>query len=92
MDLDRYKAKIGKIDKEARDKKFRLNKEYALANSHVKIGDIVTDHIGSVCVESIRIFNDRIPSCIYMGTCITKAGKPFKSGEKRSVFQEHMRP
>ena len=79
MDLERYKAKIGKINKEASDKKLRLNKEYALSNSHVKIGDIVTDHMGSVCVELIGIFNDRIPCCIYMGVCITKAGKPFSA-------------
>ena len=87
MELIDYKAKLDEISEEVRKKKLRLNRDYALSHNTVKIGDMVTDHIGSVCVESISVFNDRPPSCIYTGICYTKAGKPFKSKEKRSLYQ-----
>jgi len=88
MDTGEYYERINTIDAEAKKKRLIVNREYALSNSHIKIGDMVTDHIGTICVESIGIYNStRLPSCIYKGTCYTKTGKPFKSKDKRQAYQ-----
>lgn len=70
------------------DKKVQaLSKEYALSNNTVKVGDMVTDHIGAVKVEKILIRVTDEPSCVYSGTEYTKAGKPTKRGTKRLAYQ-----
>ena len=90
MDLTQYKDEIDKIKKEAEIKKFAISKKYALSNNPIKIGDKVTDHIGTIKVEGIGVFMEPVPSCIYRGVCYTKAGKPVKSNEKRNVYQDNI--
>jgi hypothetical protein len=69
-----------------------LDKKYALSNSSVKIGDIVTDHMGSVKVDKILIYSssDYEPCCVYRGIEYTKAGKPTKRGNKRDAYQRNL--
>ncbi len=87
MDFIEYNNERNRIDNEAWHLKRILNREYALSHNNVKIGDIVTDHLGSVQIESIRIYHHEPPSCIYRGTCYTKTGKPCKLGKKRDLYQ-----
>ena len=87
MKFDEYKKKENAILIEAHKKKRALQRKYALSNNTFKIGDIVTDHIGSVRVEKILFYYDQVPSCVYVGIQITKKGKPVKSGEKRNAYQ-----
>ena len=59
----------------------------------VKIGDIVTDHTGSVKVERItfyRGFNDSLPVCVYHGIELKKDLTPTKKGDKREVYQNNI--
>jgi len=90
MNREEYSIKRN-ILKTEYDKKVReLNKEYALSNNKISIGDIITDHIGSIKVEAICIttpFGRDNPCCLYSGTEYTKSGKPFKNGSKRKVYQ-----
>ena len=65
-----------------------IAKEYVKTNTKADVGDFVTDHIGTVKVEIITAgygFTKDFPEGTYCGPCYTKAGKPFKSGERRSV-------
>ncbi len=91
MKKDDYTHRKRMLIEKHKDELFQLAKRYALANSSVKIRDMFTDHIGTVKVETIKIytgnhFND-FPSCVYYGPCYTKSGNPFKSGEKRGAYQ-----
>jgi hypothetical protein len=66
----------------------KIYKDYAFNNNPYKIGDIITDHIGSIIIEVIKwskIFNRFSSECVYTGTQLKKNGEPFKSGEKRVV-------
>ena len=54
MTKDEFQKKLVEIVEEKNTKVNALYKEYALANNPVQIRDIVTDHIGTVKVESFR--------------------------------------
>lgn len=91
-DLKQYEEALNKIDKTAAAKKKHLAKEYALSHNPIKKGDIITDHIGSIRVDKlVEILYFTPPSCIYDGVQVTKTGKPYKSGKRRSVCQENLK-
>jgi len=87
MKINEYNNKMVVLKNEYNEKVSELKKEYALLNNIVKVGDIVTDHIGSVKVDKILVWETSDPSCVYKGTEYTKAGKPTKRGNKRNVYQ-----
>lgn len=95
MKLEDYKNKVRSLKSQHKKELNKLAVRYAYLNSTVKIGDIVTDHIGSIRVQEIKVspcgFFNEDPSCVYCGVLYTKAGKPFKSGERRSVYQTHLK-
>lgn len=65
---------------------------YAFSNSDIEVGDIVTDHIGSIKVNTIEVTIGfgRVPYCVYRGECYTKKSKRFKNGEIRVVHQTNI--
>jgi len=65
--------------------------EFALEHSNVAVGDIISDHIGSICVVKVLFHTVNIPFCKYRGICYTKKGLPYKSGEQRTIYQENLR-
>jgi len=88
MTLDEYKAEVKKIRSECEVNIVSLSRKFLESNRTIKAGDIIKDHIGLVKVEQFGMyFRDGIPYGIYTGPCYTKQGKPFKSGETRSVYQ-----
>ena len=70
-----------------------LGMKYASENNTNRIGDVVTDHIGSIRIESIGYCDlgangyNRFPSVIYNGVQLKKDGSPKARGNKRTVFQ-----
>ena len=78
--------------------KFELEKDhlyinFANANNPYKVGDIVTDHTGSIKIEKIKTYFDGYtePCCVYTGVEYTKKGEPNKKGNKRSVYQRNIK-
>jgi len=70
----------------------KLAREYVISNCEVKIGDKITDHIGSIIVEVINTgwgYTKEYPIAIFRGPEITKKGNFFKSGSKRSVWGDN---
>ena len=65
--------------------------EYCDANNPYKIGDVFTDHMGSILIEEIKYTNfnniHRTPSCIYHGVQLNKNGTVSKLGNKRDAYQ-----
>jgi hypothetical protein len=94
MTPEEYDKRKKLIEEERKVKIIKLNKEYALSNNKVKIGDIVKGHNVIILVEKIRIYSGFLskgyPMCEYIGVCLTKKLKPYKSGEKGHVFQDEV--
>ena len=73
----------------------KLEEDYAHANSTVKVGDLVRDHIGWIEVVKIEVtrgFSDELPSCLYWGRILTKkfdyTKKPIKG---RGAYQSRIK-
>ena len=91
MNIKEFISKKNILRNEHDKKVQELKSEYAFANNTVKVGDIVTDHIGAVKVEKILVWGIDEPCCIYRGIEYTKAGKPTKRGCKRDVYQTNLK-
>lgn len=89
MNEAQYKSAIKEIEREMHVKKSQLAAKYAKTNRKHKIGDIVTDHIGSILVEKIMFTNgySSLPDSVYEGPILTKQNKPRKDGKVRDVYQ-----
>jgi len=94
MTADEYKQQMDAIDQEAEKKKRSLMKQFALSNNPYSAGEIITDHIGSILIEEIKVCKgiSDLPCCIYTGTILTKDGSPTKKKEnKRTVYQMNIK-
>lgn len=94
MTPEQYKQGLKHLEDQFDKDKLELAREYALANNPYKVGDKVTDHIGSIIIEGISIsrgsrYGD-LPSCVYSGTALTKKGVPTKRNDKRTVWQQNI--
>ena len=90
MTKEELKDKLIIIQREMDAKERAVLKEYALSNALYKVGDIIEDHIGRIKIEGISwsvryTGNDSI--AVYVGTQLKKDLTPFKSGEKRTIYQ-----
>ncbi len=93
MTKNEYCAEKRKLEQLHSQKMYDLNRKFVLSNTTVKRGDIVQDHIGSIKVEKIKhgiSMTSSYPQVVYFGESYTKAGKPFKSGEKRAVWERNL--
>jgi hypothetical protein len=95
MTKDEYKSKFDEINNDCQLKLKSLAKEYAISNNPYKIGDVVTDHMGSIKIEQIQFTlggGKYIPECAYTGIELTKKGEPNKRGTKRRIYQSSIKP
>jgi len=70
-----------------------LAKKYAIANNPYKVGDRVTDHIGTIEIEKMTLsFTSRndVPCLTYYGSIVNKDGSFRKNGERRNVWQSNI--
>lgn len=89
MELQELNNKIKEAKREFENKRSILMKEYALANNPYKEGDVFTDHIGSIKIDTIRVALGDIPCCVYYGVELKKDGTPVKSGKTRDAYQSN---
>ena len=66
--------------------KKELIKSYCIANNPYKVGDVFTDHFGSIKIEKI-MYSIRSMCCVYYGPELKKDGTPKKSGAVHSAWQ-----
>jgi hypothetical protein len=93
--LEKFKSGIEDIETYAELKKSQLIAQFALANNPYKIGDIVTDHIGSLLIEKIKVRNqynyNKLPDCLYFGIELKKDGTPkIRQDKDRRIFQSNI--
>ena len=89
-----YSREFIRIEKEALFIKSELRKKFALSNNPHKIGDVITDHLGSGKILSIHPhlgFMKDYPSCTYRCDNLTKKGTISKRESIRSIAQENIK-
>ena len=91
MELEEYKTKLKELEDEFKKKKRELDMEFAISHSEAEVGEIFTDHIGSILVESRHISFDwnKLPNLTYYGLELKKDGTPKKSKSKRAAWQSN---
>lgn len=55
MDKIEFESRMKIIQEKAIKEKKILMREYALSNSEYRVGDVFTDHIGSIIIESVGL-------------------------------------
>ena len=90
MDIEDYKARLKEITKEAENRIRKLKLEYASSNAPAAVGDVVTDRLGSILVESIKIYPSDPPQCVFYGRKLTKKLVPTKDGKTRGIYQQNL--
>jgi len=93
MTHDEYKEKLKQLEEAYQKEKKQLAVKYAMSNNTVKIGDVITDHIGSIIVDKINVggYSWRGVECVYEGFELTKRGRPFKNKRRRVVWQSNLK-
>ena len=88
-----YLEEIKKLQSELDDKLLNLMKEFVRSNNPYKKGDIVTDRMGGILIESMSYswgsLNNK-PCAVYYGIELKKDGTPNKRGTKRNVYQSNI--
>jgi hypothetical protein len=92
MTPEEFKQKLQELDSEFEKRKRDLNKEYAFSNNPYKVGDIVTDHIGFLKIQTMKhtVSQYNLPQCVYFGIELKKDGTPMKKQTGRGVWQENI--
>ena len=66
--------------------KKELIKAYCISNNPYKVGDVFTDHMGSIKIEKIT-YSAHSRCCVYFGPELKKDGTPKKNGAVRCAYQ-----
>lgn len=94
MSKEEYDLKVRLLEKELKDKKLELAKEYALANNPIKVGDIITDHYHTIKVERIGtaiVIGSPYPACVYSGVQLKKDGTPRVNQDDTRMYQDNIK-
>ncbi len=71
-------------------KKKEILIEFCKANNPYQIGDVFTDHLGSIRIEMIQYAQTLgTPCCVYTGLVLKKDKTPTKIIEKRQAWQSN---
>lgn len=89
MTEEQYNARKQQIAHHAKLAEQRLVIDYCQAHNPYKIGDVFTDHIGSIRIDQITydVSLYRLPCCVYTGVELKKDGTPKASGSRRAAYQ-----
>lgn len=91
MTKDELKEKLRIAEGDYERAKRIIYIDYAKSNNPYKIGDIVTDHIGSLKIERIAVsVTWYISQCVYHGIDLKTNGQPCKK-QGRAVYQTNIK-
>lgn len=95
MDKEVYIGRRVAIERSHREALSALDREFALSNSPVKIGDKITGLVAGKQVTIIidrvgvsRHFGQALPQCVYIGRRLAKNGEPRKDGANEFIWQD----
>lgn len=88
---EKLKDQLNALDLKYKADRQQVLKEYALSNNTLKVGDVVTDHIGIIKIESIGVYiHFEDSECTYKGVELRKDGTPKKGNQIRTVYQSNI--
>lgn len=91
---DEYKKALVRLDDEFKRRKAEFGCQYARSNNPYKKGDVVTDHMRSIRIETIRVeypsFGE-FPCCVYRGKELKKDDTLKKGAKYRDVWQSNLK-
>ena len=93
MNHEEYLQKVKELESEFENRKVELMKDFVGANNPYKIGDKVTDHIGSIIIEKMGFawgYSGGKPCATYTGLELKKDGNPTKKESRRKVWQSNV--
>lgn len=83
---------LKELEQKYRKDKEDINRIFATKNNPYKIGDIVTDHIGTLLIEKIQFkpsYNANLPQCVFKGLELKKDGTPkIRQDKNRRIYQD----
>lgn len=88
-----YKQQLEALEEEYKAEQMRILTEYVLSWCPYKIGDIVTDHIGSVRITKIVPVKGIIAGkvdILMFGDNLTKKGTINKTEPKRRIYHSNI--
>jgi hypothetical protein len=92
MNREELEQKIKELESQLKKEKSALIKQFCDDNNPYKVGDIFTDHMGSIIVEKIAYIHSKYYGtyyCQYLGSVLKKDGTPRKDNSKRWALQTH---
>lgn len=88
MKKEELEFKLKKLEQEYYSSRNKLIKKFCDANNPYQVGDIFTDHIGSIRIEKIQYIFEGIKSmCVYSGGELKKDLTPKKIYASRRAWQ-----
>lgn len=95
MTKEELDAGIAAIQKRSKQEIIDLQKEYALSNNTVKVGDSIKDKSGAIgIVRKIQVYRGGLggtyPECCYVCDNITKKGTVNKLNPTITIFQSNI--
>ena len=90
MKKEELDSKLSQLEQEYSLNKKKLIIEFCDANNPYKVGDIFTDHIGSIRIEKIKysLYMGK-PCCVYYGVELKKDLTPRKIQMNRKAWQSN---
>lgn len=92
MKKEELEIELKKLELDYENRKRQLLKEFCDKNNPYKIGDIFTDHIGSIKIERIKyslsLYRGN-PCCVYCGIELKKDLTPKKIQTIREAWQSN---
>lgn len=90
MNKDELANKLAEIARRAETTRKAVMLEYAKANNPYKIGDVFTDHMGSIEItEVLYSLVEKYPCAVYGGIILNSNGDKNKSGKTRRAHQSN---
>ena len=84
-----FKNMMAKAKADYTKEKNQIIKSFCDANNPYKIGDVFTDHIGSIRVQKIGYNRYGSVGCVYNGIILRKDGTETKKREIRQAWQSN---
>lgn len=91
MTKEQYEIAKQKLATDYEDAKNKLITQYCLANNPHKLGDVITDNVGSIRITAIGIYMSYSdPCCFYKGIQLKKDGSNSKRQEHTKIYQSNI--
>lgn len=91
---ENFVKSLKELEEKYRKEQQHINRIFALNNNPYKIGDIITDHSGTLLIEEIKFkpsYNTELPECVFLGTELKKDGTPkLRQDKDRRVYQSNI--